>query len=631
MAGSIFSDDFQTAIPNNDVMKQLLALSSMQEATDYTPIATGLKSIGKVFTDAEDAMLKDNTATARRAIQSINPQQMVKLLDKGIDPVQTLFNAGLAFNPDDAGLMSAYEKHREQSINDVTNQWVAKLDSIPHNEWVEFIQGKKPDLFKQYGMTPWTHLPLSLRQAVASKLDNVKKAEYFKQLLSSGNVYDTIKQYPEFTEVMPNQEILNLLKTAGENRNIKITSTGGVPPVDKTGTVTITSEGQKAGLDAGIRTFAENRVKAAVEGTDTEAEIDWDDRNLSREDIKKILGDNYAEGGINAASTEEVIDKIQELIQQNKMNEHYDAVLDTTPYDRISENRMINPNKTDSGIFYKKDDKGNPVLLSDDDIIDADFLPRYASRFPGLRNQQKVLQAVARDFAKLKSESYGNFVGRINTGEVNRDMLENAKKEVLDLIENTPGRDYEQKTFLKEVYTQMYDGWIKQAEAETEKREQKRAISLNEQAERMKIYSNNQLGKWKASINNRKNIEVSDYYKELSPACIEIFAKVIGDTQIKEIFRKSNDEDKKLIIEVLWNNVLQKDDTTLKTYIDKGKLTDLESYLEDNKYRINQAVNLIKDIRTYRDLQRSDLQKSIQQDAKQREEEAKKTPDKSER
>lgn len=629
MAGSIFSDDFQTAIPSNDVMKQLLALSSMQEATDYTPIATGLKSIGKVFTDAEDAMLKDNTATARRAIQSINPQQMVKLLDKGIDPVQTLFNAGLTFNPDDAGLMSAYEKHREQSINDVTNQWVAKLDSIPHNEWVEFIQGKKPDLFEQHGMTPWTRLPLSLRQAVATKLDSVKKAEYFKELLSSGDVYNTLTQHPELAGIMPNQDLFTQLKTLGENRNIKDMSKGGVPIIDNTGTVAITSEGQKAGLDAGINTFAENRVKAAVEGTDAEAGLDWDDRKLSREDIKKILGDNYAEGGINAASTEEVIDKIQELIQQNKMNEHYDAVLDNTPYDNISRDRLVNPSIADSAIFYKKDDKGNPVLKSDNDIIDDDFLPRYASRFPGLRNQLKVLQAAARDFAKLKSESYGDFVRRISTGEVSKEMLVNAKKEKLDRIENEPGRDYEQKAFLKEVYTQMYDGWIKQAEAETEKREQKRALSLNEQAERMKIYSDNQLGKWKATIDGRKNIEVSDDYKELAPAYREIFAKVIGDTQLKEIFRKSNDEDKKLIIEVLWNNVLMQNDTALKTYKDKPK--DLESYLEDNKYSINQAVNLIKDIRTYRDLQRNDLQRNMEQTAKERDDAAKKTPDKPER
>ena len=629
MAGSIFSDDFQTAIPSNDVMKQLLALSSMQEATDYTPIATGLKSIGKVFTDAEDAMLKDNTATARRAIQSINPQQMVKLLDKGIDPVQTLFNAGLTFNPDDAGLMSAYEKHREQSINDVTNQWVAKLDSIPHNEWVEFIQGKKPDLFEQHGMTSWTRLPLSLRQAIATKLDNVKKAEYFKQLLSSGNVYDTIEQYPELTEGMPNQELLNLLKTAGENRIIKVASTGGVPPADNTGTASITPERQKEGLETGIRTFAENRVKAAVEGTDTDPEglnIDKDDRKLSREDIAKILGDNYAEGGINAASREEVIDKVLELIQQNKMNGYYDAVLDATPYDNISNNRMINPSVADSAIFYKKDDKGNPVLMSDEDILEADFLPRYAQRFPGLRNQQKVLQAVARDFAKLKGESYGDFVKRINTGEVNREILVATKKKVLDGIENKPGLDYEQKTFLREVYTQMYDGWIKQAEAETEKREQKRALSLNEQAERMKIYSDNQLGKWGTAINKRDNIEVSNDFKELSPEYMEVFAEVIGDTQLKEIFRKSNDDDKKLIVEILWNNVLKKNNSELKTY--KDKLTDLQSYLKDNKYSINQAINLIKDFRTYRDLQRSDLERGMKQNAAERGEAAKKTPDK---
>lgn len=630
MAGSIFSDDFQTAIPSNDVMKQLLALSSMQEATDYTPIATGLKSIGKVFTDAEDAMLKDNTATARRAIQSINPQQMVKLLDKGIDPVQTLFNAGLTFNPDDAGLMSAYEKHREQSINDVTNQWVAKLDSIPHNEWVEFIQGKKPDLFEQYGMSSWTRLPLSLRQAIATKLDNVKKAEYFKQLLSSGNVYDTIKQHPELTGAMPDQELFNQLKTQGENEIVRVTSTGGVPPVDNTGTVSISAENQNKGLNTGIRTFAENRVKAAIEGTDVDSEglnVDKDDRKLSREDIKKILGDNYAEGGLNAASTEAVVDKILELIQQNKMNEHYDAVLEATPYDNISQNKMINPSVLDSAFFYKKDDKGNSVPMSDKDILDADFFPRYFQNFPGVRNQQKVLQATARDVAKVKSESYGNMVKRINTGEVNKEMLEAAKKRMLDRIEAKPGLDYGQKTFFKEVYTQMYDGWIKQAEAEVEKREQKRAISLNEQAQRMQLYSDNQLGKWKPAIDHVQKINTSDYYRELSLNYVQIFGKVIGSTTLAKPFRNASDEDKKFIIEVLWNNVLGKDDSELSKY--KDTPADLESYLKDNKKQITpQIVNLIKDLLTYRSLQRSDEQKNMTRTAAENEAAAKKTPDK---
>lgn len=571
MPGSIFNDDFQTAIPSNDVMKQILALSSMQEATDYTPIATGLKSIGKVFTDAEDAMLKDNTAAARRAIQSINPQQMVKLLDKGIDPVQTLFNAGLAFNPDDAGLMSAYEKHKEQSINDVTNQWVAKLDSIPHNEWVEFIQGKRPDLFEQHGMTPWTRLPLSLRQAVASKLENVKKAEFFK-LMGNGTLPQVL-QNSAVIEGMTPEFLKGLLTTQAQNDAAQSAMNQKMPdfgPWANRPTTDINAQRQK-----NIDQF----LASVLEGWDinyggTPKIEDFD----SIETIKPFLN------GVDPSYRDQAAKDILELSRTGQLASKFKQYTTEHPY----ATRQYTTPRTfskDGGFFYF-DDNGTTVLKGVGDIVNQ--VDDYLQYYPG--GHQDALNQIATEYTTEAVQELQN------EGAQEWNDIQNGIKTVKDLDQDFDDVKKEiatqnwspiQKEIATTIYEKYYDT-LKGIANDVAVRNKKQSESAMEHAGQYltRVYSNNLSPSEQDLIKAGKPLPAKEVYRfgVMNTQVQTIIDAAINNSRLHTIFGGISDVNQRALFrQLVWEKLLGKAESELS----KNKDEDEDKWLQ----RINDLFN----------------------------------------
>lgn len=563
MAGSIFSDDFQTAIPSNDVMKQLLALSSMQEATDYTPIATGLKSIGKVFTDAEDAMLKDNTATARRAIQSINPQQMVKLLDKGIDPVQTLYNAGLTFNPDDAGLMSAYEKHREQSINDVTNQWVAKLDSIPHNEWVEYIQGKKPDLFEQHGMTPWTRLPLSLRQAVASKLENVKKSEFYKSLFNGSNLADVTVEDLEGIDG-------TTLKAMGENfakltqdRNAYLGRSADVA----NGLISSLDNKTQQFVNEGVKTFIKNFMTNYA-GVFGEKEFNLD--KLTDEDYDTLTE------GIDPTIKDFVISQVKRLHAAGALRPMFDTHV-TTDYSEANYGQKL---------IYDKD-FANEEGRVDDPLTFLENHP-FMTWYRGLPTTEAgrapILKSVTDNYgAAMYQDTLNNnpeYVKHILQDKDAMTTLAQKEKADLELIDQY-GVDKDSTTFAKLSTQAYYANLRKLASDSREKQKVENRYSTNILGRQLiEEAPEDWLKDTAAVIGTREPLKVTDRYKKLPNAKLQIITEAVANSRLSKIY-PTQEKDRKLFAQFLCENILS--DKDVQFSMDTVTPEDLRSFLKKNK------------------------------------------------
>lgn len=564
MAGSIFSDDFQTAIPSNDVMKQILALSSMQEATDYTPIATGLKSIGKVFTDAEDAMLKDNTATARRAIQSINPQQMVKLLDKGIDPVQTLFNAGLAFNPDDAGLMSAYEKHKEQSINDVTNQWVAKLDSIPHNEWVEFIQGKKPDLFEQHGMTSWDRLPLSLRQAVASKLENVKKAEFFK-LMGNGTLSQVL-QDSAVIEGMAPEFLKGLLTTQTQNEAAQSVMNKKMPvfgPWADRPTTDINAQRLE-----NINQF----LASVLEGWDinyggTPKVEDFD----SIETIKPFLN------GVDPSYRDQAAQDILELSRTGQLASKFKQYTTEHPY----ATRQYTTPRTfskDGGFFYF-DDNGTTVLKGVGDIVNQ--VDDYLQYYPG--GYQDALNQIATEYTteaiqELQEENAEEWDAIQNGIKTVKDLdldLDDVKKDIA--AQNWTPIQKEIATAIYEKYYSTLKGIANDIAAKNKKQNASAAEHAGQYL--IKVYSNNLSSSERDLITKGEPLPAKEVYRfgVMNSSVQKIIDAAINNSRLRNIFGGISDVNQRALFrQFVWEKLLGKSESELV----RGKNEDEDKYIQ---------------------------------------------------
>jgi len=562
MAGSIFSDDFQTAIPSNDVMKQLLALSSMQEATDYTPIATGLKSIGKVFTDAEDAMLKDNTATARRAIQSINPQQMVKLLDKGIDPVQTLFNAGLAFNPGDADLMSAYEKHKEQSINDVTNQWVAKLDSIPHSEWVEFIQGKKPDLFEQHGMTPWTRLPLSLRQAVTSKLDNVKKSEFYKSLFNGGNLADADVGYLEGVDATTLKALGENLAKYMQDRNAYLGKTSDA------------ANGLIGSLDARNQQFVNEGVKTFIKNFMT----NYAGVYGSSFDLDKLTDENYniLTEGIDPTIKDFVISQVKRLHAAGALRPMFDTHV-ATDYNEANYGQPLIYDKDFANTEGRVDD---PLTF----LENHPFMTWYRGLPTTETGRAPILKSVTDNYgAAMYQDTLNNNPEYVKHILQDKDAMKTlAQKEKTDLeIIDQYGVDKDSTTFAK-LSTQAYYANLRKLASDSKER-QKVETEYNTNILSRQLTEEapeDWLRDTAAVIKKQEPLEVTDRYKKLPNAKLQIITEAVAGSRLSKIY-PTQEKDRKLFAQFLCENIVSDKDTNFN--MDTMTPEDLRSILNKNK------------------------------------------------
>lgn len=172
--GSIFDSSFQTAIPQLNIEKQLLALAMRKGALNFQPAIDSLKSVGKVFSDAEDNLKKANTSAAQRYLENMSWEDRLALEKKG-DPLMTLAQEGIPLDLADAELNKAYSDSRTKARKDKTADWVAtKLPMIGYNDWVSYMKGDNPYLFSSYGVDEdmdFVNNP-DLRKAVEDSMQN---------------------------------------------------------------------------------------------------------------------------------------------------------------------------------------------------------------------------------------------------------------------------------------------------------------------------------------------------------------------------------------------------------------------------------------------------------------------------
>lgn len=171
---SIFDSSFQTALPQLNTEKQLLAMAMRDNALNFKPVIDSLKGVGKVFSDAEGNLKKANTAAAQRYLENMSWEDRLALEKKG-DPLMTLAQEGIPLDLADAELNKAYSDSRTKARKDKTADWVAtKLPMIGYNDWVSYMKGDNPYLFSSYGVDEdmdFVNNP-DLRKAVEDSMQN---------------------------------------------------------------------------------------------------------------------------------------------------------------------------------------------------------------------------------------------------------------------------------------------------------------------------------------------------------------------------------------------------------------------------------------------------------------------------
>ena len=153
MPGSIFDDSFQTAIPQLDTKAIWTANLLRDKARSLDGVLTSLDKIGKVFTDAEDSLKKANTASLGNYLKSMPWDQRVALEQAGYNPAVLLAQSGVPIDIANAELTKASQDSYATARKDKTANWVTTvLPHISQNDWVEYMMGKRPNLFREYGM-----------------------------------------------------------------------------------------------------------------------------------------------------------------------------------------------------------------------------------------------------------------------------------------------------------------------------------------------------------------------------------------------------------------------------------------------------------------------------------------------
>lgn len=172
--GSVFDSSFQTALPQLNTEKQLMAMLMRNNALNFQPVIDSLKGVGKVFSDAESNLKKANTSAAQRYLENMSWEDRLALEKKG-DPLMTLAQEGIPLDLADAELNKAYSDSRTKARKDKTADWVAtKLPMIGYNDWVSYMKGDNPYLFSSYGVDEdmdFVNNP-DLRKAVEDSMQN---------------------------------------------------------------------------------------------------------------------------------------------------------------------------------------------------------------------------------------------------------------------------------------------------------------------------------------------------------------------------------------------------------------------------------------------------------------------------
>ena len=153
MPGSIFDDSFQTAIPQLDTKAIWTANLLRDKARSLDGVLTSLDKIGKVFTDAEDSLKKANTASLGNYLKSMPWDQRIALEQAGFNPAVLLAQNGVPVDISDAELNKASQDSYAAARKDKTANWVTTvLPRISQRDWVDYMMGKRPNLFRDYGM-----------------------------------------------------------------------------------------------------------------------------------------------------------------------------------------------------------------------------------------------------------------------------------------------------------------------------------------------------------------------------------------------------------------------------------------------------------------------------------------------
>lgn len=153
MPGSIFDDSFQTAIPQLDTKAIWTANLLRDKARSLDGVLTSLDKIGKVFTDAEDSLKKANTASLGNYLKSMPWDQRIALEQAGFNPAVLLAQSGVPIDIANAELNKASQDSYAAARKDKTANWVTTmLPRISQKDWVDYMMGKRPNLFRDYGM-----------------------------------------------------------------------------------------------------------------------------------------------------------------------------------------------------------------------------------------------------------------------------------------------------------------------------------------------------------------------------------------------------------------------------------------------------------------------------------------------
>ena len=153
MPGSIFDDSFQTAIPQLDTKAIWTANLLRDKARSLDGVLTSLDKIGKVFTDAEDSLKKANTASLGNYLKSMPWDQRIALEQAEFNPAVLLAQSGVPVDISNAELNKASQDSYAAARKDKTANWVTTmLPRISQRDWVDYMMGKRPNLFRDYGM-----------------------------------------------------------------------------------------------------------------------------------------------------------------------------------------------------------------------------------------------------------------------------------------------------------------------------------------------------------------------------------------------------------------------------------------------------------------------------------------------
>lgn len=219
MAGTIFDGNFQTSLPDTSGPLNLMAtaLAARQKALDPTGIFSGLKSAGKVFTDMESELKKNNTALLQRHLDAMTPSQIEQMIANGVDPVKEAYLVGVPINGADTELNKAWDKDITDAGTQLANRWVATvLPTLSHEARMELMGSNDPAIWNKYGLSPIARITPDVQQQIKTALQDAATSELLK-LAANEDVVNAASQGETPTRRVLKQISPDVLDAADKN------------------------------------------------------------------------------------------------------------------------------------------------------------------------------------------------------------------------------------------------------------------------------------------------------------------------------------------------------------------------------------------------------------------------------